>query len=294
MTAVKRCGFVAIMGRPNVGKSSLLNALLGKKVSITSFKPQTTRDQIMGIKTEQDTQIVFVDTPGMHLGAKKALNRQMNKIASQSVRDVNAIVFVVEALQWTPEDEWVAKRLQKQQCPVIIAINKIDLVPEKTQLLTFLQKLSEWFPQSQLVPISVIKKMQVQTIENLVKPHLPISPFYYEEDQITDKSVHFQSAEIIREKLMRTLEKEIPYALYVQIEKMEDNPTICHIHALIWVEREGQKGIIVGEGGQKLKAIGTAARLDLERFFEKKICLKLWVKVREGWSDNAHLIAPVP
>ena len=285
-----RCGFVAIVGRPNVGKSTLLNAMMGKKISITSFKPQTTRHQVLGIKTVGNRQTIFVDTPGIHIGAKKALNRQMNRVARQALHDVNAILFVVEALKWTDEDDAVAHAISKNECPIFVVINKIDLVPDKERLLRFLQNVSQKLPNAELIPVSVHKKIQIDTVENLIEKHIPESPFYFGKDQEMNHSEHFHISEIIREKLMRSFEKEIPYATTVQIEQVETQGDIQHVHALIWVEREGQKGIIVGDKGQKLKEIGIAARHDLERFYDQKVCLKLWVKVKESWSDDVRAL----
>jgi GTP-binding protein Era len=285
-----RCGFIAIFVITNVFKYSLLNCILGKKVSITSFRPQTTRYQILGIKTHDDTQTVYVDTPGIHLRASKALNRQMNKIAHQSLIDVNAVVFVVEAMKWTDEDSYICKMLVNSPCPVILALNKIDLVREKAQLLAFIEKVSKELPQAQIVPLSVRKRQQVDEIEKLCLKYLPLSPFYFPEDQTINHSEQFYMSEIVREKIMRLLDKEIPYASSVQIEKLEHQTGIVHIHALIWVEREGQKRVIIGEKGNMLKEIGTLARQDLERYYGKKVCLKLWVKVNESWSDNMHAL----
>ncbi|MFI4937574.1 MAG: GTPase Era [Candidatus Berkiellales bacterium] len=285
-----RCGFVAIVGRPNVGKSSLLNAILGKKISITCFKPQTTRHQILGIKTEGDHQTVYVDTPGLHLGAKKALNRQMNRTAKNALIDVNAVIFMVEALKWTAEDEMVCQMLQTLSCPIIIAINKVDLVPNKERLLPFLQELTQYLPQAKVVPISVKKKYQIKIIEEFINPLLPESEFYFPPDQIMSQNSRFYIAEMIREKLMHLLEKEIPYALTVEIEKCETQQNMLLIHALIWTEREGQKSIIIGANGNMLKEVGSRARADLERHFEQKVCLKLWVKVKESWSDDVRAL----
>lgn len=289
-TADTYCGFIAIVGRPNVGKSSLLNAILLKKVSITSFRPQTTRNQILGIKTQENKQFVYVDTPGIHLRAKKALNRQMNKIAHQSLIDVNAIVFVVEALQWTEEDEHICKSLLQSSAPVIVAINKVDLVPQKKQLLAYIQKVSEKLPNAQIVPVSARRRTQVKELEALCEHYLPLSVFYFPEDQKVNHSEQFHLSEIVREKIMRLLAKEIPYSTSVQIEKLEHQNNIIHVNALIWVEREGQKRVVIGEKGAMLKEIGTKAREDLERYYEKKVCLKLWVKVNESWSDNMHAL----
>lgn len=284
------CGFIAIIGRPNVGKSSLLNTILGKKVSITSFRPQTTRYQVLGIKTKDHTQTVYVDTPGIHLGAKKALNRQMNKIAHQALIDVNAVVFMVEALKWTQEDDHICKTLQNAQCPIIVALNKIDLVPDKEALLSFIEKIAQLLPTARIIPLSVKKRVQIDELENLCQRYLPPSPFYFPEDQMINHSEQFYISEIVREKLMRLLEKEIPYATSVQVETLEHKKHIIHANALIWVEREGQKRVVIGEKGSKLREIGSKAREDLERYYGKKVCLKLWVKVNESWSDNMHAL----
>lgn len=285
-----RCGFVAIVGRPNVGKSTLLNVILGQKVSITSFKPQTTRHQILGIKTEQKKQTVYVDTPGIHHGAHKALNRQMNKVAHQAMLDVNAIIFVIEALKWTQEDDKVLKMVKEHSAPIMIAINKIDLVKEKAQLLAFMQEISEKLPQAEMVPFSAKRSQQIDVIESWVDQYIPMSPFYFPEDQLFNHTERFHLSEIIREKLMRQLSQELPYAIDVQIEALEHQDRIVHIHALIYAEREGQKPIIVGKKGQMLRDIGTKSREEMERFYGKKVCLKLWVKVKEGWSDNRHAL----
>ncbi len=284
------CGFIAIVGRPNVGKSSLLNSLLLKKVSITSYRPQTTRHQILGIKTQDNKQVVYVDTPGIHLRAKKALNRQMNKIAHQSLVDVNAIVFVVEALQWTQEDEHICKSIQKATAPVFVAINKIDLVADKASLLAFMQKMASYLPDAQIIPVSARKRLQTQQLEKLCFDVIPPSVFYFPEDQSINHSEHFHISEIVREKIMRLLAQEIPYSSTVQIEKLEHSERMLHVNALIWVERESQKHVVIGEKGAMLKEIGTQARVDLERYLGKKVCLKLWVKVNESWSDNMQAL----
>lgn len=285
-----RCGFVAIVGRPNVGKSSLLNAILGKKISITSFKPQTTRNQILGIKTQGNCQTVYVDTPGIHLGSKKALNKQMNKVAHQALLDVNVAIFMVEALKWTQEDDYVCQLVKKLDCPVIVVINKIDLINEKSELLPFVKQINEHLPQARVLPISIKKRIQVHELEDLINPHLPVSPFYFPEDQSVNQSDRFYVSEIIREKLMLLLEQELPYSLCVEIEKFEEKDSVIHIHALIWTEREGQKGIIIGDKGTRLREVGTRARTDLERYFKKKVFLKLWVKVKDSWSDDERAL----
>ncbi len=286
MNEVTYCGFVAIVGRPNVGKSSLLNAFLGQKVSITSFKPQTTRQQIMGIHSEGNRQIVYVDTPGIHLGAKKALNKQMNKSAKRAFIDVNAVIFVVEAMKWTDEDQHVCDIVSTQTAPVLVAINKVDLIPQKEDLLPFVRMISEKLPQAKVVPSSAIKSVQLDVIQQWVDEQLPPSPFYFPSEQTINHSEKFHIAEIIREKLMILLKDEIPYSLCVEIEKLEDEENLKRIHACIWVERESQKSIVIGEKGQMLKNVGTRARLELETLYQKKVFLKLWVKVKESWSDD--------
>lgn len=284
------CGFVTLVGRPNVGKSSILNAILREKVSITCFKPQTTRHAVQGIKTVDTHQTVYVDTPGLHLGGKRALNRQMNQAARHALLDVNAVVFVIEALKFTDEDAAVCQQLENVSVPIIIAVNKVDLVPDKTQLLGFMQELSEKLPQAQLMPVSAKKRVQIDVLESTLLTFLPESPFYYPPEQTRQYQDKFYFSEFIREKLLWTLGNELPYAVTVEIEKVEEKPEITHIHALIWVEREGQKAIVVGEKGHQLKDIGMRARKDLERFLGKKLCLKLWVKVKKNWSDDVHAL----
>lgn len=280
------CGFVTLVGRPNVGKSSLLNKLLGQKISIISPKPQTTRHVIQGIKTVETSQTIYVDTPGMHLGGKRALNRQMNQVARQALIDVDVVVFVVEALKWTEEDSAVLHQLTHCKQPIILAVNKVDLVRDKTALLAYMQKLAEKLPQATLIPLSAKKGDQIAVLESHLQKLLPQSPFYYPPEQTRHHHASFHFSELIREKLLWSLEKELPYAISVEIEQVEEKPNITHIHAIIWVEREGQKAIVIGDKGQQLKAIGIKARKDLERFCDKKICLKLWVKVKSNWSDD--------
>jgi GTP-binding protein Era len=284
------CGFITIVGRPNVGKSSLMNVVMSKKISITCFRAQTTRHQILAIKTVENRQTVFVDTPGIHFNEKKALNRQMNKAAIHSMEGIDGAIMVVEALVWQEEDAYIAEQLAKHTQNLIIAINKIDLVPKKDDLLAFMQMLGEKFPHAQILPISVRKKIQLDKLLAMVQDYLPESPFYYPADQVMHQSDAFYVTEIVREKVMRLLAKEIPYSTQVEVEAMTTKNKVKHIHALIWVEREGQRKIMIGADGEVLKAIGTAARLDLERYFNQKVCLKLWIKVKEGWSDSPELL----
>ncbi|GAB1439522.1 GTPase Era [Providencia sp.] len=285
------CGFVAIVGRPNVGKSTLLNQLLGQKVSITSRKPQTTRHRIMGIHTEDNYQIIYVDTPGLHIEEKRAINRLMNRAASSSIGDVELVIFVVEGTNWTPDDEMVLTKLSSLRCPVILAINKIDNVTDKTILLPHISMISQKMNFLDVVPISAEKGTGVDTIAKIVKQHIPEAIHHFPEDYITDRSQRFMASEIIREKLMRFLGDELPYSVTVEIEQFKVTESgIYHINGLILVEREGQKKMVIGNKGSKLKTIGTEARIDMERMFDNKVHLELWVKVKSGWADDERAL----
>ncbi|EPL9570262.1 GTPase Era [Providencia rettgeri] len=285
------CGFVAIVGRPNVGKSTLLNQLLGQKVSITSRKPQTTRHRIMGIHTEDNYQIIYVDTPGLHIEEKRAINRLMNRAASSSIGDVELVIFVVEGTNWTADDEMVLTKLSSLRCPVILAINKIDNVTDKTVLLPHIGAISQKMNFLDVVPISAEKGTGVDTIAKIVKQHIPEAKHHFPEDYITDRSQRFMASEMIREKLMRFLGDELPYSVTVEIEQFKVTETgIYHINGLILVEREGQKKMVIGNKGSKLKTIGTEARIDMERMFDNKVHLELWVKVKSGWADDERAL----
>ncbi|AXH60858.1 GTPase Era [Providencia huaxiensis] len=285
------CGFVAIVGRPNVGKSTLLNQLLGQKVSITSRKPQTTRHRIMGIHTEDNYQIIYVDTPGLHIEEKRAINRLMNRAASSSIGDVELVIFVVEGTNWTADDEMVLTKLSSLRCPVILAINKIDNVTDKTVLLPHIGMISQKMNFLDVVPISAEKGVGVDTIAKIVKQHIPEAVHHFPEDYITDRSQRFMASEIIREKLMRFLGDELPYSVTVEIEQFKVTDVgIYHINGLILVEREGQKKMVIGNKGSKLKTIGTEARIDMERMFDNKVHLELWVKVKSGWADDERAL----
>ncbi len=285
-----RSGYVAIVGRPNVGKSTLMNRILGQKISITSNKPQTTRHRILGIKTEENYQTVYVDTPGLHLNAKKAMNRYMNRAASSSLEDVDLILFVIDALKWTDEDESVLKRLRDQSVPVVLVVNKIDYLKEKEQLLPLLQQLAEKMAFHAVLPLSALKGNNVAELEKEVVQALPESEPIYPEEYVTDRSERFLAAEIIREKLMRSMGKELPYSVAVEIEQFKDDNGLLRINALIWVERESQKRIVIGKGGEQLKNVGKQSRIDMEKLFDAKVFLQLWVKVKEGWSDNERIL----
>ena len=286
----QRCGYVAIVGRPNVGKSTLLNHLLGLKLSITSRKPQTTRHNVLGIKTEGESQLIFVDTPGIHSDQDKAINRYMNKAAQTAIRDVDVIVFVVDRLSWTEADKAVAEKLGGSSSPVVVAINKVDRLDDTGELLPHIAKLQLLMPDAQIIPVSALQKKNLDLLEEQITQHIPQSGFLFPEDQITDRSERFLAAELVREKITRQLGAELPYQITVEIEAFEMKGRIRHINALILVEREGQKKIIIGEKGQRLKSIGQAARIDMERLFDSKVMLTLWVKVRSGWSDDERAL----
>lgn len=281
-----RCGYIAIIGRPNVGKSTLLNHILGQKVSITSRKPQTTRHRILGIKTTADVQMVFVDTPGLHQSAKKALNKYMNRAATSAIHDVDILIFVVEALRWESDDAWILEKIRDLKVPMVVAINKVDKIPDKELLLPFIGELAAKLPDATVLPISALKNDNIERLEHLIEATLPENPYFFPEDQITDVSERFMASEMLREKLMKSLGQELPYALTVQIEQFEEKPKIINISAIIWVERQSQKAIVIGKEGHVLKKVGKTAREALETYFAKKIFLRVWVKVKESWSDD--------
>lgn len=285
-----RCGYIAIVGRPNVGKSTLLNSIMDQKISITSKKPQTTRHQLLGIKTRDQAQFLYVDTPGIHANEKKAINRYMNRNARSVIRDVDAVIFVVDRGSWNKEDELVAEALQGHSGQLIIAINKFDLLESKNKLLPVLETLQKRFPEAEIVPVSALTTENIELLENLIVERIPYSEFYFPDDQITDRSERFMVAEIIREKLMRQLGDEVPYSASIQIDRFERTSKIVHIAATIFVEREGQKSILIGSGGSKLKRIGSDARIDIERLLDRKIMLTNWVKVKSGWSDSERAL----
>jgi GTP-binding protein Era len=290
MTAAFRSGYVALVGRPNVGKSTLLNRILGQKVSITSRRPQTTRHRILGIKTEGQVQAVYVDTPGLHRGGKRAMNRYMNRAASDALQDVDVVVFVVEGTRWTDEDEMVLEKVRQVPCPVILAINKIDRMADKQVLLPHLQELAKRMDFAHIIPLSAKLGSQVAELERVVESMLPESTPFYPEDQVTDRSLRFMAAELVREKLFRKLGQELPYGLTVEIEQFKEEEGLYRINALIWVERGSQKAIVIGKQGALLREVGREARLDMEQAFGQKVFLELWVKVKEGWSDDERAL----
>lgn len=285
-----RTGFVAIVGRPNVGKSTLLNRILGQKISITSDRPQTTRHRILGIKTLGDSQAVYVDTPGVHLGGKRAINRYMNRAALSVLEDVDLVIFVVDGLHWTEEDEHMLHALAQVRVPVILAVNKVDKITDKAKLLPRLDELSKKRDFAQLVPVSAQRGNNVDSLEQAVMALLPEGEPMFPEEQITDRSERFLAAELIREKLTRLLGQELPYALTVEIEEFKEHDNLLNIAAVIWVERDGQKAIVIGKNGQLLKEVGHKARLDMEHLFGEKVFLRLWVKVKKGWADDERAL----
>ena len=285
------CGFIAIVGRPNVGKSTLLNKILGQKISITSRKAQTTRHRIVGIKTEGVYQEIYVDTPGLHIEEKRAINRLMNRAASSAITDVDLVIFVVDGTHWNDDDEMVLNKLRKTKVPVVLAINKIDNIKNKDDLLPFITEISQKFNFADIVPMSAEKGNNLDAIEKIVRKSLRPGVHHFPEDYVTDRSQRFMASEIIREKLMRFMGEELPYSVTVEIEQFKVNERGTYeINALILVERDGQKKIVIGHKGEKLKKIGMEARLDMERLFDNKVHLELWVKVKSGWADDERAL----
>lgn len=297
-----RSGFVAIVGRPNVGKSTLMNHLLGQKLSITSRKPQTTRHKIIGIDSRENMQAVYVDTPGMHKQEVRAINKMMNRAAHSALRDVNLVLFVVDAHKWSPNDDLVLEKLKNADMPVLLVINKVDTLEDKKALLPLIEQRTKLMNFAEIIPVSALRGSNLDHLRDSIEKYLPFQPPLYALDQITDRSERFLASEIIREKIMRSLGEELPYDLTVQIEgfKTEDavlnektgkmKAACTYIDATIFVERAGQKAIVIGDKGAKLKRIGVEARADMEKMFEQKIMLTLWVKVKGGWSDDERAL----
>lgn len=283
--SVHRSGYVAIVGRPNVGKSTLLNRLVGTNVSITSRRPQTTRHRITGIVSEPDVQLVLVDTPGFQTAHGGALNKLMNRVVTDSMEGVDAVLFVVESGRFGADDRKVLSLLP-QQIPVVLVINKIDRTKDKSRLLPFIARVSTAFDFAQVVPVSAAKGTQVGRLLDAVKPYLPEGPAQYGEDEVTDRPERFLAAELLREKLFRLLGEELPYAATVVVEKFETETGLRRIHAAIVVDKPNHKAMVIGKGGAKLKDIATQARVDMEKLFGGKVFLEVWVKVKGGWADS--------
>ncbi|HET7922441.1 MAG TPA: GTPase Era [Gammaproteobacteria bacterium] len=281
-----RCGFIAVAGRPNVGKSTLVNALVGHKVSIVSPRPQTTRQRILGILDTEAAQLVFVDTPGIHAGGKRALNRRMNRAASSAVTDADLVLLVLEAMVWREQDEWVLRQCVQSGRPLGVVINKLDTLTASTQLLPYLDHLRDKAAFQFMVPVSARKQDNLRELVRVVTQALPESPALFPVGQVTDQSDAARAAELIREQMMRALQQELPYSAAVQIEEFAQQEKLLRIGATLWVEREGQKAIVIGKGGAMLKQIGHDARMELQKLFGKKVYLRLWVKVRENWADS--------
>lgn len=284
------CGYVAIIGRPNVGKSTLLNHILGQKLCITSRKPQTTRHTLLGIKTEQAVQMIFVDTPGIHTNQDRAINRVMNRSAASVIADVDLVIFVVDRFEWSEADDYVAKHLQNISAPVIVAVNKVDMVEDKEQLLPHLDFIATKVKAAELIPLSALRKTNLMELEQSVRSFIPENDHLFPEDQITDRSERFLAAEIVREKITRQLGAEVPYQVTVEIEQFRVEGKVTFIDALILVERDGQKRIIIGSNGERIKKIGQQARADIKSLLDSKVMLRTWVKVRSGWSDDERAL----
>jgi GTP-binding protein Era len=281
-----RAGYVAVVGRPNVGKSTLVNSLVGRKVSIVTPKPQTTRHRILGVRRAADCQIIFVDTPGLHRNAGKAMNRLMNRAAVNALQDADLILFMSEANRWTADDQSALDRATGMSAPVIALMNKIDKVHPKEALLHAIAEMSRKFDFAEVIPISARQQVNLDRLIEVIPRFLPASPPLFPEEMFTDRSESFRIAELIREKLTLNLRQEIPYGLTVQIEQFEKQADGVVVRAIIWVERDSQKGIVVGKGGKVLKKVGRAARLELKEQFRAPVHIELWVKVKENWADN--------
>lgn len=286
----RRCGYVAIVGRPNVGKSTLLNRLVGQKLSITARKPQTTRHHLLGIRNLDDGQIIYVDTPGLDPRPQRTLNRVMNREVAQVLSGVDVIAFVVEALKWTASDEHVLGAVRASGSPIVLIVNKIDQVRAKETLLPYLSRLAERVPGAEIVPVSATTGDNVEALERCLMHLLPPGAALFPDDYVTDRSERFLAAEMIREKLVRRLGEEVPHSLSVMIEDFREEGDTVHIQATIWVERKGQKAIVIGRGGEVLKTVGEQARRDIEEMLGRKVFLRTWVKIKENWADSAHAL----
>jgi GTP-binding protein Era len=287
MSSLKfRAGQVAIVGRPNVGKSTLVNALVGRKVSIVTAKPQTTRHRILGVVNRPDAQLVLVDTPGLHESTRRVMNQYMNRVAISSSQDADVLLFVIEALRFTDEDEWVWERVRGLKQPLFLVVNKVDRVSPKELLLPFLDEMAQRVPASGIIPISAMQADNLGPLVELIGSRLPVAPPLFATDVLTDRDEPFHAAEVVREKLTLKLREELPYGINVQIERFADEDGRILINAVIWVERAGQKAIVIGQGGERLKEIGRLARIELNDLWQRSVHLELWVKVKENWADS--------
>jgi GTPase len=285
-----RSGFAALVGRPNVGKSTLLNALVGEKLSIVTPRPQTTRHRILGVVTAAQAQIAFVDTPGLHAGARRALNKAMNRTATAALEEADVVVLVVEALKWTSGDELALSRAARSGHPVIAAVNKIDRVRPRERLLPYLAELGARHAFLAIVPVSALRADNIDDLRETIATHLPLSPPLFPEGELTDRGLAFRIAEMIREKLTLELKQEVPYGIAVEVERLTVEEQRLTVDAAIWVDRAGHKPIVIGARGERLKRVGRAARLALNEILGQRLHLNLWVKVREDWADNARAL----
>ena len=285
-----RCGFAALVGRPNVGKSTLLNALVGQKLSIVTPRPQTTRHRIIGLARLPHAQIAFVDTPGLHSPARRALNKAMNRTAAAALADADLVVLVVEAPLWNAEDELVLRHIARAGRPALVAVNKVDRVKPRERLLPYLAELDRRHGFLALLPVSALKGTNLDDLRAAIAAHLPVSPALFPDGELTDRGLQFRIAEMIREKLTLELNQEVPYGIAVEVEKLAEEDGQLTVDAAIWVDREGQKPIVIGARGERLKRVGTSARLALNGVLGRRLHLNLWVKVRENWADNARAL----
>ena len=289
MNPKTKSGYVSIVGKTNAGKSTLLNNILGQKIAITSRKPQTTRHRFLGIRTDNENQIIFVDTPGFHSGQKRALNRYMNKVASNAMRGVDIVLYVLDKLNWSEDDLSRVQSISKETS-IILIINKVDKLEDKGSLLPFIDNLSKDNLFSHIVPVSALKDIGVENLVGLIHEQLPEGGHLYPEDQVTDISEKFLASEIVRENCINRLGDELPYRITVSIERFNQLKDIIHIDSVIYVEKQSQKGMLIGQSGSMLKSIGTASRKELEKLLDSKVMLKTWVKVKNNWSDNESLL----
>jgi GTP-binding protein Era len=284
------CGYIALVGRPNVGKSTLLNRILEQKLSITSKKPQTTRHSILGIRSQGEHQFVYVDTPGIHQGNKKAMNRMMNKTAISVLRDVDVIAFLVDGTHWEEEDEYVLGLIKQSNIPCVLVVNKVDKIADKAQLLPWIEHMSQRHEFVAIIPISAKTGTQVDELQAKLINYLPEGPHLFPDDQFTDRSTKFLCSELLREKIFRFCGQELPYSVTVDIEAFKDEGALVRIHALILVEKDNHKRMVIGDKGQKLKEMATSARLDMEKMLGKKVFLQCWCKVKSGWADDERIL----
>jgi GTP-binding protein Era len=285
-----RSGFVAVVGRPNAGKSTLVNALVGEKVSIVTSKPQTTRHRILGIRNRPGSQIIFVDTPGLHAHARKLINRTMNRAAVTSVEGADLVLMVVEGEGWRGGDDHVLERLSGREIPIVLVVNKIDRVRPRTELIPFLEKCGHRGAFAAIIPVSALTGENLDQLLEIVQSHLPAGPMLFPADMTTDRSMAFRVAEVLREKLMESLQREVPYGLAVEIEALEETAGLLRVSAVIWVSKDSQRPIVVGRGGATLKKVGQAARIELDKLFDKRVYLQTHVRVRRNWADDARAL----